>query len=84
MTNHEYNLIICTLALDSEDTVEQILQEMQATIYHLFTQLPRTPEMQALVDSVKREGEIPTVREFLEYCVEAQKRGVVTALGLLN
>lgn len=49
MTNHEYNLIICTLALDSEDTVEQILQEMQATIYHLFTQLPRTPEMQALV-----------------------------------
>ncbi len=25
VTNHEYNLIICTLALDSEDTVEQIL-----------------------------------------------------------
>lgn len=84
MTNHEYNLIICTLALDSEDTVEQILQEMQATIYHLFTQLPRTPEMQALVDSVKREGEIPTVREFIEYFVDTKKGDPLHVLGPLN
>ena len=84
MTNHEYNLIIAAIALESEEPIDQVIKEMQEAIYHLFSTVPKTAELPPFLEDIKRAGEIPTVWEFIEYFVDLNKNDGSPFHGLLN
>lgn len=84
MTDDEFDLVITAVAEEHNVSIEQVILEMEIAIDDLFSRPPVTPEAQEYLDNIKRKGEIPTVREFIEYMAVAQSKGIFPSFGPLN
>ena len=84
MSDDEFNSIITAVAKEHNVSIDYVIQEMQDAIIDLFSRPPITPEAKRYLDSIKRKGDVPTVREFIEYMAVVQSNGFYPLSGPLN
>lgn len=70
MTDDDFTLVIVSVAMKHHQPVDKVLSDMQEALNDMYTTPFPTPEMQLVKSRLKKEGDIPTVREYIEFLQE--------------